>query len=1697
MVVESFSMKKIVLLLALAGLFPLISVAQQDEEALALQLVRQNQSNIGLSAQDLKNAKVSSTYLDALSGTRLVYLQQTYQALPVRNTLWVLAFRNGKLVSRSGAGLPSLDKKTGGLRSVPKLSASEAVVNALKDRKLNFQRNPLVVSAGAGGQKVVFDNMYISREPITAELMWVPEDDGQRVFLCWEIYIVPQVSDDYWQVRINAMDGTTVGVSNLTVYCQWNTPDHVAHRHSSPDPIMQSLPSSTFVRQHPFFEYRYATGGTQPATEATQAPTLVNNASYRVIPYPAESPIHAGGAHALRTNPWTDAPGDATTLKWHNNGSVDYNITRGNNVWAQEDRNGNNGTGIPATSTTTGDPLTFDFTPNFTVTPTQTTPVPNQQFNITNLFYWNNIIHDISYLYGFDEVSGNFQASNLGRGGQQNDYVLADAQDGSGTNNANFATPSDGGSGRMQMYLWNGNPQKDGDVDNGIVSHEFAHGISNRLTGGPAQAGCLQNAEQMGEGWSDYFGLMYTQNWANSSLNTGFSTPRGIGTYASGQAATSVGIRSQRYCTNFLVNNRVYGANISAQQHDRGEIWCATLWDMTWNIINQVGSINPNIYDVNGGGGNTIALKLVMEGMKLQPCSPGFIDGRNAILQADQILFNGAHQCAIWEAFRRRGMGAFASQGSSGSVTDQVADYTLGSATLRLTQSVTEIPEGQEITFNNEVTTNNCAGITNFLLTDTLPLNVTYVSGGTYNASTRTVVFPVTVPAGQTQVYSFTVRVNAGSYYPTVTLFQDSANGPIAPTWIATSTTTGLWSLSTTRSFSAPSSYFSNNLDVQSDQILALSTSIPMGATPPNLTFRHWYNCESTYDGGVLEASTDAGTTWTDMQANILEGGYIATMDATTLLAGRRAWSGSSSNQFVRTKVNLTPYANQNLRIRFRFTTDVGTNLEGWYVDDIAIRNQAVVEIKSNLFTATNQKVATSDTFTIIIPASTCIAASITSAPTPVTVCAGSSATLTVTAAGTAPEYQWQMSTDGGSTWTDISGAGSNTLPLNNVSLSQNNYRYRVIVSNDCPSSVTSTAALLTVSSPATLNTQPQPQTTCAGNPVTFSANASGSNLGYQWQVSTDGGATFVNLPGETGSSLTLSSPSGSLSGNQYHLVITDCTPAGLVSANATLTVSEPASITTPPANNSACEGSPVTFSAVCSGTALTFQWQVSTDGGTTWTDIAGANSSQYTISSAIPVLDGNRYRVRVNGTDCPGEVISAAALLTVGNTATINASPSSTTACSGQSATFTVSAAGTGLTYQWQVSTDGGATWTDLSGETNATLTLNSVSAAQNGNQYRVQVSSACSATAQASAAAPLLVLTAPAITAQPAPVTLCVNGNATFSAGASGTGITYQWQVSADGGATWNDIPGETSPTLSLTGVTSSQDNQRYRVQVTSSDCGSLFSEGALLDVETPASITALTGNLNLCEGEDSVLTVSATGNGLSYQWQRSTDGGTNYSDIAGATASTYDLGAVTNSMSGNRYRVKISQPACGDILSTEATLTVFAAPTVSITASPSAVIALGQSIILTANSNPPAVSYQWFRNGSVVTGQTGNTLSVNQNALGNYTVLCTDNNGCSANSSSLNVRDTVLNYSLVSPNPNNGQFQVRYPGNPAGTASVFINLFDAKGARVYQKAYTVGTAYQIMDVDVRRLSRGTYMLTLTTSAGSTLATTKVVLD
>jgi len=223
----------------------------------------------------------------------------------------------------------------------------------------------------------------------------------------------------------------------------------------------------------------------------------VNN-SYNVFPIPFESPNH--GNRMIEVSPWLANP-TASPNGWHTIGNTNFTTTRGNNVDAYDDRsNSNSPDNGNADRVDGGTNLEFNNPLNLNAN-----PLTNRSAAVTNLFYWNNIIHDVWYNYGFDEASGNFQEENFTTQGNGSDYVYAEAQDSSGTCNANMSTPSDGGNPRMQMYICN---SRDGDFDNGVIVHEYGHGISNRLAGGPSTSGCLSNDEQMGEGWSDWFGLV-------------------------------------------------------------------------------------------------------------------------------------------------------------------------------------------------------------------------------------------------------------------------------------------------------------------------------------------------------------------------------------------------------------------------------------------------------------------------------------------------------------------------------------------------------------------------------------------------------------------------------------------------------------------------------------------------------------------------------------------------------------------------------------------------------------------------------------------------------------------------------------------------------------------------------------------------------------------------------------------------------------------------------------------------------------------------------------------------------------------------------------------------------------------------------------------------------------------------------------
>jgi extracellular elastinolytic metalloproteinase len=722
--------------------------------AIALDYLVGAAQDLGVAPADVAAMAVVRQFVSRHNGLTHLALRQTARGIEIDGTDYKIAVdRYGRVFHPAGRLLAGVAGRAGSALAAPRITADEAVVAAAA--QLGHPEvdglDLLFFDRGAVDQRTRFASGAVSEEEIPVALRYLRlADDSLR--LTWNLSLKAPGDSRWWNVWVDAGDGELLRKDN------WTNDVDTYSVFASPKESPLDGPRTSEVDP-------YIAGGTAPAT-------------------------------------------GASPFGWHDtNGAlgVEFTDSRGNNVEAQTDLDANNVFGGSDIRASGGAGPDLNFLPALDL---NLPPSGYREAAVVNLYYWNNILHDVTYQYGFDEASGNFQFNNYGRGGVGGDPVQADAQDGSGTNNANFSTPADGLSPRMQMFVWsapqnihensptvsdfpagstaagwgfsppfsvtndlvfvndgvgggdadndgcqtpfltpvtgkialirrgncefgakalnaqnqgavgtiiinngsngvagmgpgvngasvttptqmigrsNGNllvaelgagavnvtmsstaalPDRDSDLDNGVIAHEYGHGISNRLTGtGP---GCLGNQEQMGEGWSDWMTLFL--NALPSDTATG---ERSVGGYVSFEPANTpgyIGIRTVPYTTDLVINPQTYASLPTAVvPHGVGTIWAQMLWEVYWNLVNLEG-YDADIY--NGDGGNNVAFQLVMDGLKLQPCLPGFEDGRDAILAADVATFEGNHQCEIWRGFAKRGMGASADQGLSTSIAD-------------------------------------------------------------------------------------------------------------------------------------------------------------------------------------------------------------------------------------------------------------------------------------------------------------------------------------------------------------------------------------------------------------------------------------------------------------------------------------------------------------------------------------------------------------------------------------------------------------------------------------------------------------------------------------------------------------------------------------------------------------------------------------------------------------------------------------------------------------------------------------------------------------------------------------------------------------------------------------------------------------------------------------------------------------------
>lgn len=657
------------------------------------------------------------------------------------------------------------------------------------------------------------------------------------------------------------------------------------------------------------------------------------------------------------------------------------------------------------------------------------------------------------------------------------------------------------------------------------------------------------------------------------------------------------------------------------------------------------------------------------------------------------------------------------------------------------------------------------------------------------------------------------------------------------------------------------------------------------------------------------------------------------------------------------------------------------------------------------------------------------------SQPTGQSTSAGGNATFTATAVGNpSPTYQWQISTSaGGSVFTNLandstySGVTTNTLTITNVSSGLNNFRYQLIATNSAGTKTSAFAALTVGNSPPSITTDPSNQTVASGANAIFNVVAAGGPTpSIQWQVDTGGGFNNITnnstYSGATTSTLTITGATTALSGNKYHAVATNGQGSPATSNFATLTVTAAAPVfTTQPIDvGGISAGANTSFTVAVTGDpAPTLQWQFSSDGGTTWGNLAndatyaGVTSTTLSITNVQTAVTG---LYRAVATNTGGVVNSNAATLSLGAVQpTINTQPSNVTVAAGGNASFTIAASGTApLTYRWQESVNNGITWTDLnngapySGVTTTTLTLTGVSASFNSYQYRCVVTNPAAPAGIASNAALLAVTTTPpSFTTQPSNVTVTAPAATSFTAAATGNPTpTLHWQISTDSGSTWNDLSnsspysGVTTGTLSVSPSTGLNGNQ-YRC-VASNVAGAANSNAVTLTVNagtggggggsTAPVVTVQPVGQTIATGGTISLSVTAVGTPTpTYQWRF------NGANISGATSSAYTKSNAQPADGGN-YDVVVSNSG-GITTSVTVVVAVNFAPTITTQPTDKIVTVGGSASFTVVAAGSPAPTYQWRFNGSAISGGTSATYTIATTTSsngGNYDVVITNSIG-----------------------------------------------------------------------------------------------------
>ena len=686
-----------------------------------------------------------------------------------------------------------------------------------------------------------------------------------------------------------------------------------------------------------------------------------------------------------------------------------------------------------------------------------------------------------------------------------------------------------------------------------------------------------------------------------------------------------------------------------------------------------------------------------------------------------------------------------------------------------------------------------------------------------------------------------------------------------------------------------------------------------------------------------------------------------------------------------------------------------GGNISGSTTSMLTINPVSVVDASSDFNVIVSGSGGSNDTSNYaVLDVNT--APNITTQPINQIICAGDTVKFPVIATGFDLNYQWRLGTTNLVSGGNILDATAATLIIYPVTPANAATNYNVLITGGCPPNDSSVNVSLVVNAGTNISAQPGNQTVCIGSSASFSVAANGTNLTYQWMKGNVVLVNAGNISGVNTPTLLINPVTVSDTASNYNVVITGGCPPNDTSIKVSLRFDK-TNIITQPSNQTLCVNGPASFSVAATGVILNYQWMKGNVILVNAGNISGVTTATVNINPATIADTSSFYHVIITG-GCALNDTSANVSLKFNTAPNITTQPVNQTVCSGSPASFSVTATGTALSYQWMKGNVNLVNGGNISGVTTATLNVNPATISDTSSFYHVVITGACTPN-DVSIDASLMINSAPNITIQPANQIVCAGSPASFSVAVTGATLTYQWMKGNVILVNAGNISGATTATLNINPATLADTSSFYHVVITGACAPSSSSMNVSLMIYVAPNITTQPATQTVCAGSPASFSVAASGTALSYQWMKDNVTLVNAGDFSGVTTATLNINPATIADTSSFYHVIISGVCALNSTSINVSLKFNAAPIIT-TQSANQTICSGSAASFSVAASGTALSYQWMKgnvnlvNGGNISGANTATLNINPATIADtssfYHVVITG--ACAPSSSSMNV-------------------------------------------------------------------------------------------